>query len=399
MPFEHYLNADFDLSLRPRWRPPEGKTAGHRITDLAWHALFLAQGADSVLVPEPAPEDFLDYHHRCGIELPKLTVDPACGSEQMLSPFGWNTAAADRNRCYTAPFDHPPLDIVALVNGRRFSARLERELFDGDHTVAEVTGETELLERLANLPNEPMGWVLKAEHGNAGLGNRRLRGREPEPGDLTAVRRLFADGDAAVIERWHQRLNDLCATFVVHRRGSATTIGLHETVNTANGALIGSLFDEDRARLAPWRAAMTRAAEAVAKELGDVGYHGPVCMDAFIWDDEGKHRLRPLVDLNARREMSSGASALWRRLGGRGAAYWRFYTRRKIRLPENYRDLERALGDDAYDPDRRRGVLVTAPLWLGQTRRRPAKAALLFLAADRDEVLALDRRFRERFEP
>jgi len=399
MPFEHHLNADFDLSLRPRWRPPEGETARHRITDLAWHALFLAQPADSVLVPEPAPEDFVDHLRRCDIQLPKLTVEPSCRSEQMLSPFGWNTAAVDRNHRYTAPFGHPPLDVVALVNGRRFSARLERELFDGDHIVAEVTGETELIERLAHLPDEPKGWVLKAEHGNAGLGNRRLRGREPEAGDLTAVRRLFADGDTAVIERWQQRLNDLCATFVVDRAGGATTIGLHETVNTANGALIGSLFHEDQTRIAPWRAAMIRAAEAVAKKLSDMGYHGPVCLDAFIWDDAGKHRLRPLVDLNARREMSSGPSALWRRLGGRGTAYWRFYTRRKIRLPDNYKDLERALGDDAYDPARRRGVLMTAPLWLGRTRRRPAKAALLFLAADRDEALALDRRFRERFEP
>lgn len=399
MPFEHHLNADFDLSLRPRWQPPGGETARRRITDLAWHALFIAQPADSVLIPEPAPEGFVEYLRHCEIELPKLTVEPSCRSEQTFAPFGWNTAAADRNRCHTAPFGHPPLDVVALVNGRRFSARLERELFDDDHAVAEVSDETELLERLANLPDELEGWVLKAEHGNAGLGNRRLRGREPEPGDLTAVRRLFTDGDTAVLERWRRRLNDLCATFVVDRAGRATTIGLHETINTADGALIGSLFHEDPARLASWRAAMTGAAEAVAKKLADVGYHGPVCMDAFIWDDKGRHRLRPLADLNARREMSAGASALWRRLGGRDTAYWRFYTRRKIRLPENYVDLEHALGDDAYDPSRRRGVLVTAPLWLGQERRRPAKAALLFLAADPDEALALDRRFRERFEP
>jgi len=398
MPFEHHLNADFDLSLRPRWRHPEGETARRRITDLAWHALFLAQPADSVVVPEPSPTDFIDYLDHCGIELPKLTVEPSCRSEQRLCPFGWNTAAVDRSRCYTTQPDHPPLDVVALVNGRRFSADLERDLFNGDHTVAEVGDENDLVKTMASLPDEPNGWVLKAEHGNAGLGNRRLRGHEPQPGDLTAVRRLFAEGDTAVIERWRSRLHDLCSTFVVLRDGRATKVGMHETVNTADGAHIGSLFQEDPGHHSEWRPAMEEAARDVAKQLADAGYHGPACMDAFTWDDGGRHRLRPLVDLNARREMSAGASALWRQLGGQGTAYWRFYTRRKIRLPNNYVDLQHILGDDAYNSSRRRGVLVTAPLWLGSDRRKPAKAALLFLARDRDEALALDRRFRKRFE-
>ncbi len=59
IPLEPHLNADFDLSLRPRWRPPVGETAQHRITDLAWHAVFLAERGDSVLEPEPAPTDRL----------------------------------------------------------------------------------------------------------------------------------------------------------------------------------------------------------------------------------------------------------------------------------------------------------------------------------------------------
>ena len=96
--------------------------------------------------------------------------------------------------------------------------------------------------------------------------------------------------------------------------------------------------------------------------------------------------------------MSAGASALWRRWGGRGAAYWRFFTRRKLRLPDTYVELERALGDDLYTTDRGAGALVTAPLWLGPQHRPIAKAPILFLGRDRGEVLALDRRFRERFE-
>lgn len=398
MALEHHLNADFDLSLRPRWRPPEGATAQRRITGLAWHALFLAERGDSVLVPEPAPEDFVEYLDRAGIEVPNLTVEPKHRMGQQLSPFGWNAGAAARNHRYNDPALHPPLETITRVNGRRFSARLEDELFGGDHTIAEFKSETELLEHLSNLPESTSGWVLKAGHGNAGIGNRRLRNRRLTEGDRKVIGRFFDEDDVVVLERWRPRLRDLSATFTIAQDGRATEIGVHEAINTADGALIGALFEEDPAPIAEWRSPMTEAVMAVADRLTEEGYFGPVCMDAFVWDDGGRPRLRPLVDLNARREMSAGASGLWRRLGGRGAAYWRFFTRRKIGLPESYSALETALADEAYDPTRRTGVLITAPLWLGAERRTPAKTAMLILGRDRNKVLAIDQRIRDRFE-
>ena len=398
MAHEHLLNAGFDLSLRPRWQPPVGETAQRRITDLAWHALFLAEPGDSVLVPEAAPEDFVQYLERSGIPLPTLTVEPAHRAENHLSVFGWNADAAERSQRYRTPIDHPNLDTVVRVNGRRYSARLEDELFGGDHTLTLIRSETELRHRLESLPDSPEGWLLKVEHGNAGLGNRRLRRRELTDGDLKVIRRFFDEDDTVMLERWRPRLRDLCATFVVSPNGEAARIGLHETVTTADGALIGALFEEDPEPLAEWRPPMAEAVMMVAGRLADAGYFGPVCIDAFVWDDDGRPQLRPLVDLNARREMSAGASSLWRRLGGRGAAYWRFFTRRKLRLPDSYPDLEKTLGDDAYDAAHGTGVFVAAPLWLGPERRPPTKAAMLLLGNDRDEVFALDHRIRERFE-
>ena len=395
---EHLLNADFDLSLRPRWRLPVGESARRRISDLTWHALFLAEPGDSVLVPEPVPREFADYLDRIGIPAPKVTIEPDRRDEQRLSVFGWNADAAERNGRYRKPVEHPTLDTVLRINGRRFSARLEDELFGGGHTLAEIHSETELREQLLCAPDAPDGWILKAEHGNAGLGNRRLRTRDLVDGDLKLVRRLLEEDDVVLLEWWRRRQLDLCATFVVTSSGEANRFSLHETITTADGALIGALFEEDHEPLAEWRPAMAHAVEAVANRMAEAGYFGPACIDAFVWDDDGQLRLRPLVDLNARREMSAGPSALWRRLGGRGAAYWRFFTRRKLRLQEGYVELEHTLGNDAYDAGRGTGVLVTAPLWIGSERRPPAKAAMLLLGNDRDEVFALDHRIRERFE-
>ncbi len=398
MSLEHFLNADFDLSLRPRWRRPDGEAARRRITDLAWHALFLAEDNDSVVVPEEVPEDFVEYLHRCRIPMPILTVEPSHRAEKRLSPSGWNADAACRNERYRRPADHPTLEAVARVNGRRFCARIEDAILGGGHVIAEIEDESRLREQLENLPGTPGGWILKAEHGNAGLGNRRLRTRTLSAGDLKTVRRMFEEDDVVILERWRTRLRDLCSTLIVTASGGADRLGLHEVVNTADGALIGDLFEEDPAPLARWRSPMAEAAEAVAGRLAAAGYTGPACIDAFVWDDRGQPRLRPLVDLNARREISAGASSLWRRLGGRGAAYWRFFTHRKLRLPDTYVEIETGLGCDAYAVGRGSGALLTAPLWLGSRRRPVAKAAVLFLGHDRDEVFALDRRFRERFE-
>jgi len=399
MPFEHLLNAEFDLSLRPHWRWPERETARRRITDLQWHALYLADADDSVVAPEPAPEDFVRYLERNGIDVPVITVDPGCRTDRVLAPFGWNTAAVERNRRHERPAPHPTLEAVRRVNGRRFSAGLEADLFGGDHTLATVSGEDELHAVLEAVSDAHDELVLKAEHGNAGLGNRRLRGRERSQGDVTAVRRILHDDLGAVLERWRPRTLDLCSTFTILPGGGIAGFRLHEIVNTADGALIGTLFQQDGAGLDRWRPALLDAASKIARSVAQAGYTGPACTDAFVWNDAGELRLRPLVDLNARREMSAGASALWRRLGGEGAAYWRFYNRRKLVLPDTYDELVGALDNDAYDPSKRRGVLATAPLWLGDERRQPTKAAVLLLGGNRDEALALDARFRRRFEP
>ncbi len=396
--FEYLLNADFDLSLRPRWRPPGGPAARRRISDLMWHGLFLAGPDDSVLVPEPAPDDFLVFLDAAGIAVPRLTELPSCRADHRLSPFGWNAEAARRNRRHTEPVEHPPLDVVTRVNGRRYQVELESELDGGDHTVAVIEDERELRSLVRRLPASDSGWVVKAEHGNAGLGNRRLRSNRLDAADLAIVRRWLDEDDAVVVERWRPRRRDLAATFTTEAAGRVTGFELHETVTTADGALIGALFEADAGPLAHWRSAVRDAAIAVAARLAEASYRGPVCLDAMVWNDAGRAVLRPLVDLNARRAMSAGAAELWRRLGAGGAALWRFYSRRKLDLPDSYEAILRRLGSDAFDRNRRAGVLITAPLWLGPRRRAPAKAAALLLGRNRDEVLALDRRVRCRLE-
>jgi hypothetical protein len=96
--------------------------------------------------------------------------------------------------------------------------------------------------------------------------------------------------------------------------------------------------------------------------------------------------------------MSAGARALWHRWGRRDVVYWRFFSCRKLAMPGRLSTLHEAMGGDAFDPGSRRGMLVTSGLRLGPEGRRPHKLGALLVGSCRDEVLALERRFRERFE-
>ncbi len=395
---EFFINADFDLSLRSGRDPSAQDARGRQAAELPIHLLLLGFGGDSVIVPEVPPEEFLTYLERVGLGRPAVSVQPSIRHHSRFSPFGWNREADRLNRSYREPAPHPPLEVVRRVNGRRFAAAIERECFDDDSLLGEFTTVEALESCLGARPSDEKGWILKAEHGNAGLGNRRLRSRRLTPEDREVTRRLLVEDDCVLLEPWRRRLLDLAAIFDVDETGEVRGFDLHRVVNTADGAFIGAVFEKKPPALERWRPIMRRASGEVAGRLADAGYFGPVCLDAFVWDDGGEHRLRPLVDLNARLHVSTSALRLWRSWGGDTVVYWRLFSTRKLRLPGRYEELEAALGADAFDPGTRCGVLLTSPLRLGERERPPGRFGVLLAGRSLFEVEAMDRRLRGRFE-
>jgi hypothetical protein len=89
--------------------------------------------------------------------------------------------------------------------------------------------------------------------------------------------------------------------------------------------------------------------------------------------------------------MSDGAHRLWKQVGADRVLYYRFFSRRKLTLPEELSGALATLGEQRYDPERRRGVLLASPL-------RFTKLAVIFVAESRSEIRALEQGFRARFE-
>ncbi|MBD3870821.1 MAG: hypothetical protein IFJ97_05615 [Acidobacteria bacterium] len=392
---EYFVNADFDLSLRPNRKQETVDGRGQQASEMPFHLLFFGTGGDSVLVDAAPDEDFLAYLVRAGLSRPVAKTPSGRALDAQFVPFGWNEEAAEVNRSYTRPAAHPPLDIVKRVNGRRFAANLEGELFDGDETLGVFDSLGEIEACIASRPPEEK-WLLKSEHGNAGLGNRRVHSSKLSQSDREVVRRLLVEDSCVLLEKWRNRLIDIATVFEIARDGTVKNLFAYEVVNTADGAYIGSIFDHQSEPLSPWVPGVTEVALKVAERLAEEAYFGPVCLDHFVWSEGKDRQLRSLSDLNARLQVSAPILRLWRSWGSAGVFYWRLFASRKLRLPTDYYELESALGGDAFDAMSRRGILVTSPFDAAGKRLR--RFGVLLAGDSRTEVEEMDRRLRERFE-
>jgi len=355
LPRTHYLNADFDLSLRPR--PPRVSRAklDRQIQELSSQSLLGVTNGDAALVRAVIPDEFLEYLAACGLVLPRVLVHPHIDPHMSEQSLGDAATAGT---------------VVSSVDG--------------------------LVSFLSHAPADS-NWVFKAEHGNSALANRLLHAPGLSAADRRFVEGRFAEDDRGVVEPRLQRERDWCAVFDAPFVPARYRV--HEVNCTRDGALIGALFGECRFDDPAWAERLYETAESVAAILIEAGYSGPVCLDAFSWRDGDTLKLRPFVDLNCRRSMSHGAYRLWRQSFPGRLLYYRFFSRRKLTLPDSFEQLVAALGERRYDPSRRSGILLASPLEMGNEadRWRTSKLAVLIAGIDREAVFEMDDWFRKRF--
>jgi hypothetical protein len=392
---EYFVNADFDLSLRPKRSAETVDGRGQQASEMPYHLLLFGTEGDSVLVGAAPEEEFLTYLERAGLPRPVTNLLSRQTPDAQFVPFGWNEEAATASSRYRPPATFPPLDVVRRVNGRRFAAKLERELFECHEILGVFEAPDEIEAYIASRPPDEE-LLLKSEHGNAGLGNRRLRSPSLSQSDRQVMRRLLAEDACVLAEKWRNRVLDVATVFDLDSDGSVKDLCAYEVVNTADGAYIWSIFDRDSETVDPWLPAVTDIALKVARRLNREGYFGPVCLDHFVWSDGRDQRLRPLSDLNARLQVSAPILRLWRSWGADRVVYWRLFATRKLRLPPDYLELEALLGDDAFEATKRRGILVTSPFQIAGQRLR--RVGVLLAGDSRVEVDAMDRSLRKRFE-
>jgi hypothetical protein len=367
---EHFLNADFDSSLAGKPSLPETGDPTY-LHEMAWHFLFAAGPEDSMVLHAPLPAAFQSYLEAKGLPPPRTVLHPDFTRAADFVPFGWNARALE----LAARYDHPPQApdpaVVKTLNGRSFALDAEREWYPGACEGSLFTNAEELGAFLAGRPPTE-AWVAKGEHGFAGTGNRRIPGGPLSAGSAALLAPLFSGHGRVLLEPWHERLADMAVLFSVGTGGGMEDLRGHTLFNSRDGAFLGVEVEPDGLPPAPWRQDLRANAERLAAALSLRGYLGPVGVDAYTYRTAEGPRLRPLVDVNARRSMAEPAHGLSRRLPGR-FLQWTWHKPRKLNLPAGYAELDSRLGGAAFDPVGKEGILAVSPLFRERTATGTAR--------------------------
>lgn len=346
-------------------------------------ALLLGGAGDVVLLKSAPDPDYLAHLTRLGISLPTVltpagqdpelmvtsdvVADPALLAElgrlgaagALLVPHGVSALEEELSRLSGLPLATPSAAVCKAVNSKVYSRKLADELGLRQapgrtcETVAELADAAEWARSVLATGARV---VIKDAFGVSGKGvsvvddakrlDRLVR-------MITAgARRAGSDTVAVLIEEWVAKTTDLNYQLTVDRDGTPTFDFVKEAV-THNGVHKGHRFP---ARLtAHQHDIIVEAATALGKHLGADGYHGVAGVDAMLDPDGGVY---PIVEINARNNMSTYQAAVADQLVGRDSRAWARHYALRLNRPLAFAELDTALGSCRYDPDTGAGFVV-----------------------------------------
>lgn len=289
--------------------------------ELATSWLALADEGDYVWTPQAIASDFFEQAIHNGLPrvIPVTTLE-AVPAGVTCVPWGWTDDIRRLCDKHGWTRNDPPGDAVRMANSRRLSAALEQEwqcgldFAGGAVTLAEI-------ERLISFHGETSRWVIKAEFGMSG--RERLIGTgAPTVTDRNWIdRRLKADG-VVFYEPWVERIEEAGIQIHIPRVEVPELIGVVPMFVNHQGQYAGSQFQAADARaLARWDSAVDFALRAAVR-IQQLGYWGPLGIDAMRYLDGTTIRCRPLQDINARWTMGRLSLGFRRLLPTTSNGYW-----------------------------------------------------------------------------
>lgn len=202
-----------------------------------------------------------------------------------------------------------------LAWGRYEAARFNHRRFDyelGEHLGSNHPG-TALVGSMAELEASigDGAWVVKAPLSASGRFRLRRRGALDQA-SRTRAERLLGQFGELLFEPWVDRRADYGCCGRVDDAGvvlRAPHILLVDDAGVFRGIELAPVPDDAAS-------ALGAAADQVGATLAASGYRGPFAIDGYRYaDDQGRERLRPFCELNARHSFGHVAWALADRIG------------------------------------------------------------------------------------
>lgn len=390
-----YFNSLFDLELG-KFPVNKVQQSGAEMT-----VLFAPLGSrhDRILLDIDVPDEYWNYLDTCGLNTPqpiagKKTKD-CYGFEG--EAWGWNKKSLDRlsntgAKCFSSEFD-----VIEKVNSRCFSNHIAKKYELGVSGSKYSCNPYEYKNILLALKNEfPL--VIKPAYGGSGFGFRKIESPNLSDDYFRDIAFLSEHG-GYVIEPWYKRVYDLSTRVEIDQNGSVSLLRHLRPYVNVFGAFYGIYLSPQDQVLEKYDEILEKTAMNFSKELYSAGYWGPAGLDSFVYKDLSDSCLKIAsgIEVNARHVMSDIVFALRDSCAPGKHCFFRFISRKKGFVPDNYKCLNDMLGSETYNPITKTGIMLVSPLLIfyGNNWVKPSRNVFFISADSKTELFNRDNFLRE----
>ena len=367
-PAVYWFNANCEEQValgRPGFTP--SRRVAELEADFQALPMLLCARDDVVLLREKPSAAFLRRMQELGLAIPEFVECSADGLAALaerkvnaLRPWGWSPDSAQLLAPLVAGLPRGGegpcwSKAIRLLYAKSWSAaRLgefllaqEADYLCGTDVVGTACATVEQalaqMGRLAEVGFDAV--VVKAIYGSSGRGQIHCRGGQVRAEQRGRLENILRQQGQVVVEPWLDKVVDLSLHFDVGVEGEATVVGwtrfLTDGRGQYRGSFVGSItagLDEQVKRFlyGDGRDARRLArlgeqfAEWLAEPLRTAGYQGPVGVDAMVYRDRDRLRLKPIVEINPRTTMGRVALKLQQAVNSARTALWVVLSRREV---------------------------------------------------------------------
>jgi uncharacterized ferritin-like protein (DUF455 family) len=350
--------------------------------DLANLPQFLCRRDDIVLVPRRPSVEFLSGLKQAGFPLPEfveLGTAPSVAIEELsqrklggLRPWAWGPDSVE----LLAPLQpqvtaeaRPMLECfnhrIAKLYSKEWSSAFLRESLltfepapwlcttaEAGTVAHDIDGAMEIINAIRLRGHHRV--VVKEALGLAGSNAIRLWEATVLDHQLAWMKNVLDHKIPLVIEPWLERQFDFSLQLERTARG-LRLLGYTTLINDAKGQYLGNRAASNHRQQIPAAVAelirepsngidrmqkfFSALLDALDEKLEEVDFHGPLGMDAFVYlDNDGRYRLKPVVEINPRYTMGRLTVELMRQVCPGSHGIFQLINRRLVQR-EGYEDF------------------------------------------------------------
>jgi len=298
MPRLFWPNFDFEheLAAGKNWQP----TAKLQTLNARYAAVLLALCDDDDLIVLPAhhPEltassgkiHFID-------EKSVREADEFLSADWELVPWGVTDSLQTLADHRGWKWDQPKCDLVKRLNDRLGSFAWEQASDTLPIGAAVIESEEALFEELKYLPTSR--WIIKAFFGMSA--RERIVGSTEKLSDSQRgwIRKRLREQRLVFLEPWLDIEAEVGLQFDIPNAGDVKFLAALPIINSETGEYRGSRLSLTEEERDLWRPAIDFGLQ-FAEQIQELGYFGPLGIDACQYRSGGELIIRPMMDINAR---------------------------------------------------------------------------------------------------